>query len=231
MASGLDVHDQAQLAGSLAAWKAELARDRKTLSAAQKGVAEAQRHVQQTKALVERREAQIARIAPAGPRRKAVKLALSYVGTKENPPNSNRGAVIDGWQRQFHMFGQPWCGAFVGAIAEQAGANVTDRIVYTPYIYEDAKLRRNGLDGVVWKASFSTGNTAAHSGDLVLFHFGSGGIKHVGMLVAPWKGGALQTVEGNTSFGGAGSQDNGGAVARRARDISLVHSIVSVRWP
>jgi hypothetical protein len=47
-------------------------------------------------------------------------------------------------------------------------------------------------------------------------------IQHVGIVEAVGAGGAITTIEGNTSSGVAGSQDRGGLVARRARRGSIV---------
>lgn len=234
MANGFDVHSEADLARSLAAWKRDLASRQKQLSATQKAVESAAKGAQRARAMVARRERQLAKATMAGPRRRAVDTALSFVGTTERPAGSNCGQLINLWQGRFHMSAQPWCGAFVGAMIEMAGGSITDRIVYTPYIYADANTHSNGMDGIAWRRGpgWQLGNRVGHSADLVLFDFGTAGIKHVGMLVQPWNGkGQLQTVEGNTSFGPGGSQDNGGAVARRSRDASLVHSIVKVMWP
>jgi hypothetical protein len=225
----MDVHSRHDLELSLAQWKKKLAAAEKDLSAAQKASEALRQRVQVAKASVDLRNKQIAKLP--GPRRRAISYMLMAVGTTESPAGSNRGPRIDQWQKRFHMQGQPWCGALVGNAIEFAGGDVTDRIVYTPYIYLDAEAHRYGLDGVAYQRGHIPDHT--HTGDLVLFDFGTpGGIKHVGMLREPWPGrGPVKTVEGNTSFGPGGSQDNGGAVARRERDPSLVHSIVRVKWP
>jgi hypothetical protein len=230
--STFHVNNEADLKRSIAAWKGRLNKAQVELKATQKATEEALRRVQMAKSMLARRRGQLRKITNKG-RRKAVTLALHYVGTKESPPNSNRGTRVDHWERNFGMIAQPWCGAFVGSMVNAAGGKVGNRIVYTPYIYTDATTGANGLSHVAWSrlGGFTRGKKA-QAGDLVLYDFGSGGIKHVGMLRADWFGvGPLLTVEGNTSFGTAGSQDNGGAVAMRSRDRSLVHSIVVVRWP
>ena len=54
---------------------------------------------------------------------------------------------------------------------------------------------------------------------------------YVAALRERWTGAAfLSTVEGNTSFGDGGSQDNGGAVARRDRSVSLLRAVVAIEW-
>lgn len=224
-------NDPADLKRSMAAWKGRLAKAQTELKAHQKAAEASLKLVQQAQSMLARRAGQLRKLTGKG-RRKAVTLALHYVGTTESPPGSNRGVRVDHWERNFGMIAQPWCGAFVGSMCNAAGARLSNRIVYTPYIYQDATTGLNGLDHVVWSrlGGFSRGKKA-QAGDLVLYDFGTGGIKHVGMLRQDYFGiGPLYTVEGNTSFGTAGSQDNGGAVAMRARDRSLVHSIVAVKW-
>lgn len=225
----LNTSDRKALHASLDHWRRELAHAQVALTGPQRFREAAAKAEQMARSMIERRSTQLRNLP--GPRHDAVHFALGQVGITEHPPGSNRGLIVDHYQGMFHISGQPWCGAFVGYCANQSTAKLTERVVYTPYIFEDARRKVRGLDGVVWAGGFSHEHVA-HSGDLVLYDFGTpGGIKHVGMLVAPWKGsGPLQTVEGNTSFGSGGSQDNGGAVARRSRDISLVHSIVAIKW-
>jgi hypothetical protein len=229
MPSTLDVHDRAQLEESLAHWMRELDHARK--AAGPVVTHQEAGPIRLARNLVARREAQIHRLG--GPQGHAVAWALRQVGTVEKPAGSNRGPKISDWENRMAGYtGYPWCGAFAGcAIELGGGGNVTPRIVYTPNIYEDAVAGRNGLLRVVWRNGQGfLGEKVAHTGALVLFHFGSGGIKHVAILRNPWKGvGDLKTVEGNTSFGPGGSQDNGGCVARRDRSPVLVHSIVAWR--
>lgn len=225
------VNNEADLKRSMSAWKGRLSKAQVDLKTHQQAASQALKLVQQAHSMLERRASQLRKIHHKG-RRKAVTLALHYVGTTESPPGSNRGVRVDHWERNFGMLAQPWCGAFVGSMCNAAGAKIGNRIVYTPYIYTDATAGHNGLQRVVWQRNtgFNYG-VKAQAGDLVLYDFASGGIKHVGMLRKDWHGsGPLLTVEGNTTFGTAGSQDNGGAVAMRSRDRSLVHSIVAVKW-
>lgn len=51
------------------------------------------------------------------PGERAAARAAKYVGTRENPPASNRGDDVDRWQRPWGMgYGWPWCGAFAAAM-------------------------------------------------------------------------------------------------------------------
>lgn len=69
---------------------------------------------------------------------------------------------------------------------------------------------------------------SAQPGDIVIFDWpGSrdGANDHVGFVELN-KGNYIQTIEGNTSSGASGSQGNGGVVARRTRDWSVVQDVI-----
>lgn len=163
------------------------------------------------------------------PNERAVKLALSHVGTIESAGKPNRGPKIDAWQTE-HLgwAGFAWCGAFVGSLLKQVGVSgiVGKNIVYTPSIFADAKAGRNGFEKLVPLSS-------AKPGDLVLFNFPGGAhVDHVGMAIAPYdaRTQTIATVEGNTSAGSAGSQSNGGGVFRRVRPASQIAGVARPRY-
>ena len=150
---------------------------------------------------------------------KAVAWALDQVGTTESPAGSNRGPYPVSHCQVFTIGydGVPWCGCFVASAAvEEAGADVPlkSRLAYTPYIVADASAGANGLARVPYDQ--------VQRGDLVVFNFGSGGAKHVGIAAGPFTAGMTDCIEGNTSSGTSGSQDNGGGVYRRQRPVSHV---------
>lgn len=69
---------------------------------------------------------------------------------------------------------------------------------------------------------------SAQPGDIVIFDWpGSrdGANDHVGFVELN-RSTYIQTIEGNTSSGASGSQDNGGVVARRTRDWSVVQDVI-----
>lgn len=147
--------------------------------------------------------------------KRAVKWAHAQEGTTENPSGSNWGHPVQDWiQWLGYSSPVPWCGCFAGvAVIREGGADIPApiRLGYTPYICQDAGNNSNGLHGVPL--------SDAQPGDLVVFNFGSGGAKHVGVCTE--KHGAninVRTTDGNTSFGPGGSEDNGGAVADRTRE-------------
>lgn len=142
----------------------------------------------------------------------------SQLGTHEQG-TSNRGTMVDRFEREFGILGAAWCGAFQGyALRKIGGVPVTDRVVYCPYIEEDAKHGVNGF------ASWHPW-TDRHNGDLVLFDFGEGIAQHVGMYV-----GNGMTIEGNTSAPGGSSEDDGGTVAEKQRDPANIIGCARPRW-
>ncbi len=147
----------------------------------------------------------------AGFRRAVLAKAHTQVGVKESPPESNRVKYSE-W---YGVIGA-WCAMFVSWLIAQLGQGGKFRYAYCPYIWADAIDNRNGLSAV--------GDPMP--GDLVLYHFGSGIAKHVGVF-DHWidrKAGTFEDVEGNT---GKLSQDNGGEVQDRSdRTTSLVLGFV-----
>jgi hypothetical protein len=161
----------------------------------------------------------------------AVRFAQAKVGVKERPPGSNRGPDVDLFQAEWGADrGYPWCGAFVGWVAKKAGLKgLTRRVLYVPFIIEDAKAGRNGF------ASFVDPRSCA-IGDFVCMDFGGSPVlgEHVGIA----RGGAFKvgdswyvpTIEGNTSSSDVGSQSSGGMVASRSRPISCVVGCARPAW-
>ena len=135
--------------------------------------------------------------------------AISYIGLKENPANSNN-TMFGSW---YGVNYQPWCAIFCTYCYEvKAGGSPSFskgyHYAYVPYIVFDARMGRNGL---------STTREPV-PGDMVCFDWRyDGTYDHVGFF-EKWLSGRLQfqTVEGNT---GVGNDSNGGEVMRRQRSI------------
>jgi hypothetical protein len=165
------------------------------------------------KARAKRRRPWVARLRKryeGGGPQAALRYARKHIGVTESPPASNRGPLIDKWNR---LVGTPpgpqafWCGAFVNACLCAAG--------FTPKPWMKSCIEiehhaRGGVEGWSWHSTPQTG-------DLVLYTE-KGVAGHVG-LVERLAGGTLVTVEGNTSRQGAtSSQSNGGGVFERQRN-------------
>lgn len=144
----------------------------------------------------------------------ALKSAISFLGTKESPANSN----IVMFSKWYGIIGA-WCAMFVtynfeiGAKSKAFSKNA-GKWAYCPFVVADAKAGRNGLKEV------SAANVKP--GDLVLYCWDkSGTAEHIGIFEA-WtdkKNTKFTAIEGNTSVD---NNSNGGEVMRRDRTVSNV---------
>ena len=151
-----------------------------------------------------------------------MKIAKSYVGTKESPAYSNN--VIF----NTHYYGHEvsggnysWCVVFVWDIFRMAGASNLfcdgRKTAWVDTVRDWAKS--NGL--VVSKDK-------GRHGDLVIFdwnHNGSG--DHIGFIDGKNEDGSYQTCEGNTSFD---NNSNGGEVQIRTRYPSEIMMIIRPKY-
>lgn len=156
---------------------------------------------------------------------KALKWAASKIGTTEDPAGSNLGPGADGItaMQRYTGYAVPpgvyWCGCFVAyAICKVGGALIParQRLGYNGFIVEDANAGMNGLKRV----SFDDAETM----DIVTFTF-----PHIGLVVRR-DGDYLETIEGNTSSGTTGSQNNGGGVYSRRRHRQEVACVARPEW-
>jgi hypothetical protein len=127
-----------------------------------------------------------------------VATAARYVGVRENPMGSNRGPLIDKWERYWSMIGQPWCGMFASAVLREAG--VTD-VSHPATAIICSKGREKG-----WVTNRPV------PGALIVW-CGT----HVGILVSEVSPGVWNTIEGNSSD----------SVARRVRSLAGATLVVS----
>lgn len=132
----------------------------------------------------------------------SVAFARSMLGMTEQPAGSNRGPKIDKWCRATGFIAGPWCGAFANAVLVAGGFADQEWLRFCPWIEQKA---RGGESGWSWHSS-------PKRGDLVLY--GRGEAKHVGFVIET---SPFRTIEGNTTSGPDGSQDNGGGVFQRER--------------
>jgi hypothetical protein len=151
--------------------------------------------------------------AAAGPRA-AIAFAKQHVGISESPPDSNRGPLIDEWNRAVHTPPGPsafWCGAFANACLHAGGFPDEPFLAFCPNTEGHA---RGGIGGWSWHPALGDGMP----GDLVLYTEPSsrGAAAHVELLVTA---NPFDVVGGNTSADpSTGSQSNGGCVAEHHRD-------------
>jgi hypothetical protein len=130
----------------------------------------------------------------------ALAWAKSMVGVTESPPGSNRGRLIDTWERLCQVLGAPWCGCFTNRALMAAGFPAQPWLRYCPWVEQRAKA---GEGGWSWHPPGE-----ARAGDIALY--GADIAHHQGLVKA-----VQDTYEGNTSNGPGGNQSNGGIVAHR----------------
>lgn len=163
---------------------------------------------------------------PKFPTAEAVlRVARSQVGKTEHPPGSNETP----YGAAYRMNGVAWCGIFVWWCFKEAGVDLHAAGIadpqYTPSFVREAE--RAG-----WKR---IPDAEIRAGDVLFFDFvapfNSSGIQHVAIATGRPSGGYVRTVEGNTSSGNQGSQDNGGGVFERTRSLSVIVAAVRPPWP
>lgn len=151
-----------------------------------------------------------------------VKRAVTFIGTKESPANSNN--VIF----NTHYYGKkvsgsayPWCCAFVWDIFQLCGASE---------LFYDGKKTAYCPSVEIWgkQKGLTVAKTAGKPGDIVLFDFYGKNIAcHIGIIEKKNADGTYTVIEGNTSIS---SNDNGGAVMRRTRSTSVIRCIIRPKY-
>jgi len=150
------------------------------------------------------------------PATKLLAIAAKEIGTVEKPKGSNK---VKYWSVKPDWNGSPWCAAFIRWCLVQANVQNYPPIpnpYYVPYV--EAWGRNNNR-------FVSSG---PNPGDLVIF--GDQIASHIGFVERRLDGGWVQTIEGNTSAGTTGSQNNGDGVYRRKRSPSWIRGYVRVEF-
>lgn len=144
-------------------------------------------------------------------RAQVISTAASHIGYREKKSN-----ITEFWARQKPAFqGQPWCAAFVVDVLERLGNTELEGAThpyYVPSLEAWAKKNRRWIN-----------SRDAHPGDVLVFGTTIG--VHTGFLERQ-RGDHVQTIEGNTSSGSGGSQNDGGGVYRRVRPRSWVRGAI-----
>jgi hypothetical protein len=126
----------------------------------------------------------------------------------ENPPNSN----CNPFSKQLGRPCEAWCADAIAAIAADVGLTLPNTSAYTPTMADG--FRRAGRwtflpqPGYIGFVDFPGDNTH--------------GIQHVLIVKAIEDALHVRTLEGNTSSGEVGSQDNGGGYFERVRPIAWI---------
>ena len=151
-----------------------------------------------------------------------VDLAASFVGVKENPPDSNNVIFnTDYYGRHVYGGAYPWCCTFGWDIFRMAGASE---------LFYDGKKTAYCPEVVNWgrKNDLIVPLTDGRPGDLILFDWNHDGVAdHIGIIEKQLDKNIYRTIEGNTAVG---NDSNGGEVMRRTRDTNTVCCIIRPRY-
>jgi hypothetical protein len=137
---------------------------------------------------------------------RVLETARSQLGYVEGTGNRTK------YGQAYGMDGVAWCAQFCWWVFREAQVPLGFKSAYTPTIAD-------------WFRSHGQWGMTPRAGALVLFDFPGDGvnrISHIGIVEAVNRDGSIVTIEGNTSGTAAGSQRNGGMVARKTRKVGIV---------
>ena len=156
---------------------------------------------------------------------RVIAAARGELGRTENPPGSNRVPYWDDYDRT--MQGQPWCVAFLWWVFQKAGEGSA--------FFGGGKTASCGTLLRWYEAQGQTVPVKdVQTGDIVILNFsGTRDTQHCGIVADVGTMGGTPctwTVEGNTTLGVSGSQDNGGIVALKVRYPSQIVGVCRPRY-
>lgn len=139
--------------------------------------------------------------------------ATTKIGTTEHPPFSNCNEFSTILDRPC----EAWSADFVVACLRAQGIILPDESADTVTMYNGAVNAGLGILNIT---------TGLEPGDVVIYDFiapfNTNAIQHTGFFVRYIDAFTIETIEGNTSSGNAGSQDNGDGVYKRGRPLNYV---------
>lgn len=146
-----------------------------------------------------------------------LKTARKYLGRTEYPPNSNKIIFNTNFHgREVSGPAYPWCAVFVYEMCKEAGVHLPLKTASCTALMNAAK------QADMWVTS------NFRPGDIAIIDFtGKQKVaKHCGIVedIIPDYG--IVAIEGNTSSTDAGSQDNGGMVCRKKRQLKYIIGVV-----
>jgi len=140
-------------------------------------------------------------------------LAKKYIGTKENPANSNNVVFnADYYGRAVNGAQYAWCCVLQWDLMRMAGASK---------LFYDGNKTASCTTLMTWAKANGLFVTGGYEpGDMVFMNFDSNkkDAEHIG-IVESVSGSTVHTIEGNTSIG---NDSNGGEVMRRERSVGLI---------
>ena len=132
-------------------------------------------------------------------------IACGQLGVTESPAGSNRTK----YGKWMGLDGQPWCMSFVQWCLHQAGTPLPHKTGSCSALLN--WYQKNRPECVV---------KDPQPRDIIIYNFGHTGIVESAATTT------ITAIEGNTSPGQSGSQDNGGGVYRRQRNLALVRAFI-----
>lgn len=146
---------------------------------------------------------------------KIISTAKGQVGTKEGSNGNNK------YGAEYGLNYQPWCCIFVWWVFKHAGGSA---LFYGGNRCASCTTLRD------YYSSKGQIVSTIKPGDLIFFNWDNGTARprcqHIGIATSTENSdGTFTTIEGNTSSGSSGSQDNGGCVAQKTRKRSQVVSV------
>ena len=150
---------------------------------------------------------------------------IGYYALTDPKPGSEAGRYWTAKGKGAWLSGQStriwWCMLFVSMVFDEAGQ--IDAIGGFSY-NTDVTINHCKAKGINFVSIAD-----AKPGDVVIFNWNGGGTDHVGVVEKNLGRGALQTIEGNTSNGVAGSQYAGNGVWRRIRRSGIA-CVIRPAW-
>ena len=139
-----------------------------------------------------------------------IEFAKTFIGIKEYPANSNRTQFGEA----YGFNGVPWCCIFQWYLFNKKGMAAQ---------FYGGKKTASCTTLMNWaKSKHKFYTTGYQPGDLVFYNFDNKlDADHIG-LITEVHNGYIMAIEGNTSPGKRGSQDNGGMVCLKKRSNSLI---------
>lgn len=141
---------------------------------------------------------------------KLLNVARKEINTTEWPKNSNN-VKYNTWYygREVSGSAYPWCMVFVQHCYNEAGMKLPYKTASCSALL--SWYKKNHPKCVV---------SNPEPGDIIIYNFGHTGIVESSTSTK------ITAIEGNTSAGSSGSQDNGGGVYRRTRNKSVVTAYI-----
>lgn len=145
--------------------------------------------------------------------------ARRELGQVEDPAGSN----LVKYASAYGLDGYPWCVMFLWWVFRAAGAE--GLFCFGEKTASCTVLRNR------YQARGALYTAGPKPGDIVILNFsGTDDPEHCGLVVGVLGDGSIETIEGNTSPGAEGSQDNGGCVALKNRRGAQILGFCRPDW-